>query len=105
MTGNMPKRNANTGAWTYPNTEKVLDKAGLHTIEHYISVRRATIAKFIVNRPIFDMCGEGERRRGSSRRQFWWQQPCDFDAARSPAEAVAEVSGSDDTEESSLPWE
>jgi len=99
MTGKMPKRDSSTGVWKYPETEGVLEMAGLHTIEHYIAVRRATIAKYIVDRPIFDMCREGERRRGSSHRQFWWQQPCNFDAARSPAEADADVVGSDDEEE------
>ena len=71
MTGMMPKKGANN-TWQYPSSADVLEKAGLHTIAHYIDVRRQTIAAFIVNRPIFELCMEGERRRGSSaNRQFW----------------------------------
>ena len=59
MTGMMPKKNTSTGAWVYPASAAILEKAILYTIEKYIQVRRKTIAAFIVNRPIFNLCREG----------------------------------------------
>jgi hypothetical protein len=31
--------------WVYPPSDKVLEKCGMHTIQHYIDVRREMIAK------------------------------------------------------------
>ena len=62
MTRMMPVKGSDS-IWSYPAMEEVLEKAGVHTIEHYIQVRRQTIAAFIVNRPIFELCQEGERKR------------------------------------------
>ena len=98
MAGKMPVRNA-SGTWTYPASEEVLKKAGLYGMAHYIRVRRQTIAKFIVNRPIFDLCRAGNRIRGFSVRQFWWEQPCDFVEARASAVDGAIVVSEDDEEE------
>ena len=60
MTGMMPKKEAGMGNWIYSASTTVLEKTGLHTIGEYIQVRRQNIALFIVNRPIFDLCREGE---------------------------------------------
>ena len=30
---------------------------------------------------IFEFCREAERKRGTQRRQYWWEQPMDLDAA------------------------
>ena len=89
--GKMPEKDPSTGTWIFPASTDVLEAAGLHTISHYIQVRRQTIAAFIVDRPIFDMCRSGGRRRGSSNRQFWWEQPFDLEAARFLALAKAGV--------------
>ena len=70
------------GMWTYPNLTEVLDEVGLKTIAHYIGVRRQHIASYIVNKPIFQSCVDGVRRRGSSVRQFWWAQPIDLEVAQ-----------------------
>jgi len=60
--------------WVYPATEDVLKECGMHSISHYIGVRRATIFQYLVDRPILTTCMEGERRRGSAPRQWWWEQ-------------------------------
>jgi hypothetical protein len=44
-------------------------------IAHYIGVRRNTILEYVVNRPIYEACKTGERKRGSAPRQWWWEQP------------------------------
>ncbi len=80
MTGKRPQK-LRDGTWTYPNSAAVLDKVGLKTIAHYIGVRRQHIASFIVNKPIFQSCVDGVRRRGSSVHQFWWAQPMDLEMA------------------------
>ena len=78
MAGMQPNRTPD-GTWTYPNSQDVLKAVGLKTISEYIAVRRETIARFIVDRPIFALCRDGERRRGSATRTFWWEQPLTLD--------------------------
>ncbi len=74
MVGTGPWLNPD-GSWTYPNTEAVMKEVGLRSISHYVEVRRQHIFNFIVNRPILDLCRESVRKRGSSPRLFWWDQP------------------------------
>jgi len=50
--------------WVYPATEDMLKECGMHSILHYIGVRRETIFRYVVDRPILKTCMEGERRRG-----------------------------------------
>ena len=92
---NRPRREPD-GSWSYPSSGDVLEEVGLHTVEEYIQVRRQTIAAYIVNRPIFEACVDGERRQGSSPRQWWWEQPMDLDLARATA-AGAVVAGDDES--------
>ena len=92
---NKPRRNLD-GSWAYPVSEEVLKEVNLQSIAHYVEVRRQTIANFIVNRPIFDSCVGTERRRGTSPRQWWWEQPMDLDAARIPSAADIVVGADDD---------
>ena len=61
-----------------------------------VSEEWQTIANFIVNRPIFDSCVGTERRRGTSPRQWWWEQTMDLDAVRIPAAADIVVGADDD---------
>ncbi len=77
----MHPRKRPAGTWEYPNLEKVLWDVGLQSISHYIGVQRQHIANFIVHWPIFQLCLEGVRKRGSMPRQFWWEQLLDLDAA------------------------
>ncbi len=74
-----PRRQSD-GTWTYPASEDVRAEVGLHTIEHYVWVRRITIAQHIATRPIFELCREAERKRGTQPRQYWREQPMDLDA-------------------------
>jgi hypothetical protein len=47
---------------------------GLKTIGEYINVCKETIARFIVDQPIFALYQDGGRRRGLVARTFWWGQ-------------------------------
>ncbi len=81
MAGKRPQKRQD-GKWTYPNSAAVLDKVGLKTIAHYIGIRRQHIASLIVNKPIFQSCVDGVRRRGSGICQFWWAQLMDLEMAQ-----------------------
>ena len=91
---NKPRRKLD-GLWAYPSREDVLEEVALHPITYYVEVRRQTIAEFIVSRPIFEYCRKGRRNRGSSPRQWWWEQPMDLDVARDAASAADVVAAND----------
>jgi hypothetical protein len=95
------RRDPVSGEWTYPVFEDVLEEVGLFPIDHYIGVRRQTIASFIVHQPIFDFCLNGRRRRGSSPCQFWWEQPMDLDLAQEVETEEAETGSEEEEEEES----
>ena len=97
MAGRRPKKLPD-GTWMYPNSAAVLDEVGLKTIAHYIGVRRQHIASYIVDKPIFQTCMDGVRRRGSGVRQFWWAQSMDLETARA-ARIVGPVVINNDGEE------
>ena len=70
MTGLLPKKVG--GSWVFPEIKTVLVAAGLHTIEHYVQVRRARILRWVEDRPILKLCREAEKRRGTTYRLYWW---------------------------------
>ena len=78
MAGMQPTQNLDR-TWTFPSSNDVLKAVGLNTIDHYIGVPRETIARFIVDRPLFALCRDGERKRGSTHHMFWWEQPLSLD--------------------------
>ncbi len=79
--GKRPEWNVD-GSWTYPRSEDVLEAVGMKPIAHYVAVRQQTIANFIVNQLILELCAGAVRKRGSPVRSFWWDQPMDLDLAR-----------------------
>ena len=90
MAGLLPKKIG--GSWKFPKTKTVLAAAGLHTIEHYVQVRRARTMRWVDDRPIQKLCREAERRRGTTPRLYWWEQPMDLEeaSAGAPADATTE---------------
>ena len=82
------------GNWGYPELEEVLVAVGLHTIKHYIDVRRQTGATYIVHRLIFKTCKGTERQRGSASRNFWWDQEFNLELARSSCKDDQDMSAS-----------
>ncbi len=65
--------------WVYPLSSDALQECSMATILHYINVRRATIFQYVVDKPIYEACREGERRRGSPPQQWWWEQKMSLD--------------------------
>jgi hypothetical protein len=80
MLGKRPVRKEDR-SWTYPCSEDVLQAVGLKLIAHYMGVWGQTIANFIVNRPIYELCAGAVRKRGLRVPPFWWNQPMDLDLA------------------------
>ena len=70
MAGMMTKKKSD-GTWEYPDSTEVLKAACLHTVEDHITVRRRTVMKFVVDRPIYKFFREAERHRGSGSHLFW----------------------------------
>jgi hypothetical protein len=77
MSSKLPGRNKD-GSWTYPRSEDVLKAVGLKSIAHYVYVGRQTIANFIVNQPILELCAGAVRKRGLPVQPFWCDQPMDL---------------------------
>jgi hypothetical protein len=63
MSGIRSERNED-GSWTYPHLEDVLQALSLRPITHYVDVRQQTIANFIVNQTIYELCAGALRKRG-----------------------------------------
>ncbi len=81
MSGLRPEKKPN-GSWSYPCLVDVLEKAGLETITHYMGIHRQTVANFIVNQPIWELCVGAVWKRGLPIHPFWGDQPMDLDLAR-----------------------
>ena len=47
---------------------------GIDDLEVYIRQRHKTLAQFITDRPIMELCLEVERRPGSRVKKWWWDQ-------------------------------
>ncbi len=80
MSGKWPEQNKD-GSWTYPCSEDVLKVVGLKSIAHYVDVQCQTVANFIVNQPIHELCAGAVRKRGLPVQPFWWDQPMDLNLA------------------------
>lgn len=74
------------GVWKYPDSAEVLKECGLQTMEEYILGRRATIAAWVVDRPLLAACKDGERMRGTPHRQWWWEQEMSLEEDPSDSE-------------------
>ncbi len=80
MSGLRPEKKPD-GSCLYPRSKDELEAAGLHTIAHYMDKSRQTVANFIVNQLIWELCAGAVRRRGLLIQPFWWDQPMDLDLA------------------------
>ncbi len=69
----VPRRGPNQ-QWVYPPSNKVLEECGMHTLQHYIDVRRETIAKYVVGCSIHAECQGADQRRSSVPQRWWWEQ-------------------------------
>jgi hypothetical protein len=54
------------GSWMYPRLEDVPQAVGLKPFAHYVGVQQQTVANFIVNQQIYELCAGAVRKRGST---------------------------------------
>jgi len=74
MADMMAHRGPGSG-WIYPSLEEALKKAGVHTMEHYVSKRQQRIVDSISTRRIWMHCMAARRQPGTSPRTVcWWDQ-------------------------------
>ena len=64
----------------------------MRTIAHYyVGVRRTHILQYIAGRPIYELCMEAKRKRGTGRKTFWFEQELTLEEDEaSPATATAD---------------
>ena len=60
--------------WHYPPIEEALERAGMFTMEHYLSVRLNMLVVNVATRPILKLCQDAGRLSGSPGRQYWWHR-------------------------------
>jgi hypothetical protein len=60
MAGKRPVQNED-GSWTYPHLEEMLNAVGLKTVALYVDVHCQTVANFIVNQMIYEICARAVR--------------------------------------------
>ena len=63
MAGMGPKRQLD-GTWVYPPIGEELETVGLYDIGVYISHQHKTVAQYIENCPIMELCLEAEQKPG-----------------------------------------
>ena len=74
-------------------------EAGLQEVDTYISRHHNTVAEFIVNSPIMELCLGEERRPGSSVTKWWWDQDgLDVKEMRTAAWEVERTEGGEETD-------
>ena len=77
IAGLHPRLDRRTNTWVRGDMEEVYKLTSLRPIEEYLQKRQNTIAEYVATRPIYHLCRESSRKRGSmdSRRIHWWTQP------------------------------
>jgi hypothetical protein len=73
-----PRRGANH-IWIYRKLADVLEECRMKTIVEYIHNQCNTIAMYVATQSILEACREDKWRRGWMQRQWWWQQPMNFE--------------------------
>ena len=70
LIGRQPRKGQD-GGWVYPLMEDVMAEVGLQEVETYFSCRQNTVEKYIVTRPIMDLCLVANRRPGPRMEMQW----------------------------------
>ena len=79
IAGMMPTR-LPSGDWYYPPLADALEASGLFPLRTYVQRRQETIARYIVTRPIYQLCliaAEAAAADGTDRTTRWWNQNLD----------------------------
>ena len=64
LTGRQTRRQGDV-SWAYPPLDEAMGKAGFEGIRKSVTRRQNTVAKYIVTRPILDLCERSTWRLGA----------------------------------------
>ena len=67
-------RRGRDGRWVYTPLTEAMEEVGLQEVKAYVSFHHNTVAQFIADRTIIDLCLAAERRPGSQVANCWWEQ-------------------------------
>ena len=65
LTGRQPRRQGG-GSWENPSLEESMVESGFKGIRKYFTWRQNTVARYILTRPILDLCERSSQRPGES---------------------------------------
>ena len=60
----------------------MLNATGLHTVDHYICVHRATVLRYVSEPPIYELYMEASQIHGTGRKTYWFEQEMDLEEVR-----------------------
>ena len=92
MEGVEPKR-LQDGTWVYPPIDAALATVVLDYIRVYITRNQNTVAKYIANRLIMELCLAGEQHPGLQLSRQWWEHTALDTLGIRVGHAEAEVRG------------
>ena len=73
LTVRMPQQNLDRTC-KYPPLEGAIAESGVQEVETYFTRRKNTVVKYIVTRPILDLCLSAAQRPGARVSKQWWEQ-------------------------------
>ena len=92
MTVNIVKRKR-FGTWRNAAAESVLKEEGMHTLGEYIDNHQATVAQWVVLRPIIEVCNRETVYEGVGRHcDLWWRQTATQKQIRATLEEIFSAS-------------
>ena len=99
ITGRQPQK-IKDRRWVYPPLAGIMKEAVMVGIRTSILRRQNTVAKYIVTRPILDLCEQATRHPGVQVSRWWWEQTGkDLKGAQEKAaEAAAETESESEDE-------
>lgn len=92
ISNGMPQRQGD-GSWHYPPLNECLDKAGLHPVSTYIRRRQNTVAVYVLDRPIHQLCLTATPTSPRSRLRYWTQPLVTDPPNEAPAQATPPATG------------
>ena len=100
ITGRQPRQRKDE-SWIYPPLAGIMKKAVMVGIRTSILRRQNTVARYIVTRPILDLCKQATRRQGARVSRRWWEQTGVYlnGAQEKATEAAAETETESESED------
>ena len=59
-----------------PSLKESMEEAGLQEVDTYTDFHHSTVAQYMSNRPIMELCMTSEKHPGTRVSKRWWDQEC-----------------------------